>query len=152
MIIVGAGEIAEPLPDLIAKYPNDLLVLQLRRRLPAEARTCPEQRRRQRDQLRRRLRDRPDDEGEGWRPAVIIGCYDLDFEKQAFMAFELGLKAVDPVVHVDLRRDRLRSTTSPHATAAFNSLDNGVDAVYPYLGGAHRAGRASWPTRTTSSR
>ena len=29
-------------------------------------------------------------------PWSIIGCCDLGFEKQAYMAFDLGLKAVDP--------------------------------------------------------
>ena len=40
VIIVGASEIAEPLPDLISRVPRRVLVLQLRRRLPARTRAC----------------------------------------------------------------------------------------------------------------
>ena len=40
-----------------------------------------------------------------------------------------------------------------NATAALQTaLDNGVDAVYPYLGGALEAGRASGERRPASSR
>ena len=38
ILMVGASEIAEPLPDLTAQYPRHLLVLQLRRRIPGVAR------------------------------------------------------------------------------------------------------------------
>ena len=56
------------------------------------------------------------------------------------MAFELGLKAVDPAYEWTYVGDRLASTTSPRPREAFNNLDaKGVGAVYPYLGGAHEA-------------
>lgn len=32
----------------------------------------------------------------GSKKAAFIGCCDLGFEKEAYMAYEMGLKAVDP--------------------------------------------------------
>ena len=49
------------------QVPRRVLVLQLRRRLPTEPGPVAEHRRRQRDQLHRRLRDGSEAEGEGWR-------------------------------------------------------------------------------------
>ncbi len=76
---------------------------------------------------------------QGVTQAAFIGCCDLDFEREAFQAFELGLTAVD---------DSFTWTYVPTgdfndvaaATEAFNqALADGVGAVYPYLGGAHEA-------------
>ena len=49
------------------QVPRHLLVLQLRRRLPGQPRPGPEPRRRWRDRLHGRLRNRPEAEGEGRR-------------------------------------------------------------------------------------
>jgi basic membrane protein A len=70
---------------------------------------------------------------------AFIGCCDLDFEVEARLAFELGLKAVD---------DSYALTYIPTgdfndvaaATEAFNqALAEGIGAVYPFLGGSHEA-------------
>ena len=58
------------------------------------------------------------------------------------MAFELGLQAVDPaytVTYVPTGDFPFDFDNTANATAALQTaIDNGADAVYPYLGGAHR--------------
>ena len=57
------------------------------------------------------------------------------------MAFELGLKAVDPaytMTYVQTGDFPFDFDNTANATAALQTaIDNGADAVYPYLGGAH---------------
>lgn len=71
--------------------------------------------------------------------AAFLGCCDLDFEKEAFLAFQAGLQAVD---------DSFEATYIPTgdfndvagATEAYNqAVADGVGAVYPFLGGSHEA-------------
>jgi basic membrane protein A len=140
VIIVGASEIAEPLPDLITKYPDIFWYCNCGAGFP----TNPG------------LAQSTDDGGEigytagyatglklkekGGDSSVIIGCCDLGFEKQAYMSFELGLKAVDPAYtmkYVPSGAFPFDFDNTANATAALQTaIDNGVDAVYPYLGGA----------------
>jgi basic membrane protein A len=142
VIIVGASEIAEPLPDLIAKYPKVFWYCNCGAGFPANP------------GLAQSL-DKGSEIGytagyatglklqeKGGNSAVIIGCCDLGFEKQAVMSFELGLKAVDPSftqTYVPSGDFPFDFDNSANATAALQTaIDNGVDAVYPYLGGALR--------------
>jgi basic membrane protein A and related proteins len=140
VIIVGASEIAEPLPDLIKKYPDIFWYCNCGAGFPANP----------------GLAQSTDDGGEigytagyatglklkekGGDSTVIIGCCDLGFEKQAYMSFDLGLKAVDPsytMKYVPSGAFPFDFDNTANATAALQTaLDNGVDAVYPYLGGA----------------
>ena len=140
VIIVGASEIAEPLPDLISKYPDVFWYCNCGAGFPANP----------------GLAQSTDDGGEigytagyatglklkekGGDSTVIIGCCDLGFEKQAYMSFELGLKAVDPAYtmkYVPSGDFPFDFDNTANATAALQTaIDNGVDAVYPYLGGA----------------
>ncbi|HEX2782216.1 MAG TPA: BMP family ABC transporter substrate-binding protein [Ilumatobacteraceae bacterium] len=142
VIIVGASEIAEPLPDLIAKYPDIFWYCNCGAGFPANP----------------GLAQSLDDGGEigytagyatglklkekGGDSVVFIGCCDLGFEKQAYMSFDLGLHAVDPAytdTYVPTGDFPFDFDNTANATAALQTaLDNGVDAVYPYLGGAHR--------------
>jgi basic membrane protein A and related proteins len=142
VIIVGASEIAEPLPDLITKYPDVFWYCNCGAGFPANP----------------GLSQSTDDGSEisyaagyatglklkekGGDSVAIIGCCDLGFEKQAYMSFELGLKAVDPAytqTYVQTGDFPFDFDNTANATAALQTaIDNGVDAVYPYLGGAHR--------------
>jgi basic membrane protein A and related proteins len=142
VIIVGASGIAEPLPDLISKYPDIFWYCNCGAGFPANP----------------GLSQSLDDGSEisyaagyatglklkekGGDSVVIIGCCDLGFEKQAYMAFELGLKAVDPAytqTYVQTGDFPFDFDNTANATAALQTaIDNGADAVYPYLGGAHR--------------
>ena len=140
VIIVGASEIAEPLPDLIAKYPQIFWYCNCGASFPANPGLA-------------QSTDHGSEIGytagyatglklkeKGGNSAVIIGCCDLGFEKQAYMSFELGLKAVDPTytqTYVQSGAFPFDFDNTGNATAALQTaLDNGVDAVYPYLGGA----------------
>jgi len=142
VMIVGASEIAEPLPQLITKYPDIFWYCNCGQGFPENP----------------GLAQSTDDGAEisytagyatglklkekGGDSVVFIGCCDLGFEKQAYMAFELGLKAVDPSytnTYVQSGGFPYDFDNTANATAALQTaIDNGADAVYPYLGGAHR--------------
>ena len=142
VIIVGASEIAEPLPQLIDEYPDIFWYCNCGAGFPENP----------------GLAQSTDNGGEisytagyatglklqesGGDSVVFIGCCDLGFEKQAYMAFELGLQAVDPSytnTYVPTGDFPFDFDNTANATAALQTaIDNGADAVYPYLGGAHR--------------
>ena len=142
VIIVGASEIAEPLPQLIQQYPDIYWYCNCGAGFPEDP----------------GLAQSTDNGAEigytagyatglklqekGGDSAVFIGCCDLGFEKQSLMAFEAGLKAVDPsftVTYVPTGDFPFDFDNTANATAALQTaIDNGADAVYPYLGGAHR--------------
>jgi basic membrane protein A and related proteins len=142
VIIVGASEIAEPLPALIDQYPDIFWYCNC----GAGFKPNPG------------LAQSTDDGGEigftagyatglklqesGGDSVVFIGCCDLDFEKQAYLSFELGLQTIDPaftMTYVPTGDFPYDFDNSANATAALQTaVDNGADAVYPYLGGAHR--------------
>ena len=142
VIIVGASEIAEPLPQLIAEYPDIFWYCNCGAGFPEDP----------------GLAQSTDNGGEigltagyatglklqetGGDSAVFIGCCDLGFEKQSFLAFELGLQTVDPaftVTYVPTGDFPFDFDNTANATAALQTaIDEGADAVYPYLGGAHR--------------
>ena len=142
VIIVGASEIAEPLPGLITKYPDIFWYCNCGAGFPANP------------GLAQSL-DRGSEIGytagyatglklkeKGGDSVVIIGCCNLGFEKQAVASFDLGLKAVDPAytqTYVPSGDFPFDFDNTANATAALQTaIDNGVDAVYPYLGGALR--------------
>jgi basic membrane protein A len=142
VIIVGASEIAEPLPQLIDQYPDIFWYCNCGAGFPENP----------------GLAQSTDNGGEisytagyatglllqerGGDSNVFIGCCELGFEKQAYMAFELGLQAVDPAftnTYVPTGDFPFDFDNTANATAALQTaIDNGADAVYPYLGGAHR--------------
>jgi basic membrane protein A len=142
VIIVGASEIAEPLPQLIQEYPDIFWYCNCGAGFPEDP----------------GLAQSTDNGGEisytagyatglklqqaGGDSVVFIGCCELGFEKQAYMAFELGLQAVDPsytLTYVPTGDFPFDFDNTANATAALQTaIDEGSDAVYPYLGGAHR--------------
>lgn len=142
VIIVGASEIAEPLPDLIAEYPDIFWYCNCGAGFPENP------------GLAQSLDDGSEinytagfatglllQEGDG-DSVVFLGCCDLGFEKESFMAFELGLKAVDPaftVTYVPTGDFPFDFDNTANATAALETaIADGADAVYAFLGGAHR--------------
>ncbi|MCH2443762.1 MAG: BMP family ABC transporter substrate-binding protein, partial [Acidimicrobiales bacterium] len=141
IIVVGASEIAEPLPDLTEKYPDIFWYCNCGagfETLPGLAQTTDDS-----SEISYSagyasgllLQDRGDSS------AAFIGCCDLGFEKEAFLAFEMGLQAVDPsftVTYVPTGAYPYDFDNVPNATEAFNNaVATGVGVVYPYLGGAH---------------
>lgn len=142
VIIVGASEIAEPLTDLVDQYPDIFWYCNCGAGFPENP----------------GLAQSLDDGSEinytagyatglllqesGGESVVFLGCCDIGFEKESFMAYELGLQAVDPaftVTYVPTGDFPFDFDNVANATEAFNTaVADGVDAVYPFLGGAHR--------------
>jgi basic membrane protein A len=138
---VGASEIADPLTDLIAQYPDIFWYCNCGAGYPENPGLAQSQ----------------DDSSEisytaGYATGLLlqeagddnvafIGCCDLNFEKEAYLAFDLGLKAVDPsflFTYIPTGAFPFDFDNTAGATEALNgAITNGADAVYPYLGGAH---------------
>jgi basic membrane protein A len=141
IMVVGASEIAEPMPDLAKKYADIFWYCNCGAGFPEAP-----------DYLQSTdngagiaytagvatgilLRDSDGD------AVTMIGCCDLGFEKQHYLSFQEGLASVDPA----LKFTYVQSGDFPfdfdnvqNATAAFETaVAEGADAIYPYLGGAH---------------
>jgi basic membrane protein A and related proteins len=139
MIAVGAGEIADPLKDLTAKYSKIVWYCNCGAGYPAQP----------------NLIQQGDDGNEigydagvatgllmkakGVTKAAMIGNNNLNFEKQAFMAFQLGLKSIDATYAWTYVATGSFNDVAA-ATEAYNNLKaQGVGAIWPYLGGSHEA-------------
>jgi basic membrane protein A len=139
-VMVGAGEISDPLNSLIPKYPNLLWYC-----------NCGAG---YQDQTKLLIQSNDDSseisysagyatgllmKAAGQTKAAFIGNNNFNFEQEAFQAFELGLHAVDPSFEWTYVGTGSFDDVAA-ATEAFNNLyAQGVRAVYPYLGGAHEA-------------
>ncbi len=141
IIAVGAGEIADPLPDLLERYPDIFWYCNCGTGYPRTP----------------GLALSTDDGSDiqyvagvatglllqetGGETVSMIGCCDLGFEIETELAFRLGLQSVDPafeIVYTPTGNFPFDFDNVAGATEAFNvAVDAGADAVYPYLGGAH---------------
>ena len=141
VLAVGASEIAEPLADLTEQYPEIFWYCNCGAGYP----------------LIPGLAQAQDDSSQisysaGYATGILmrdsggdsvhfIGCCDLNFEQEAYMAFEMGLQAVDSsftMTYVPTGNFPFDFDNISGATEAFNNaVAQGADAVYPYLGGAH---------------
>lgn len=139
IIAVGASEIADPLKDMVTKYKDIFWYCNCGAGYPADPNLAQSQ----------------DDSSEisytagyatgllmkakGTKKAAFLGCCDLNFEQEAFKAFQLGLKAVDSTFEWQYVATGDFNDTAK-ATEAFNNVvSQGVGAVYPFLGGSHEA-------------
>ncbi len=141
ILIVGASEIAEPMPDLAEQYsdifwycncgagfPESEFYLQSQDNGAGIAYTAGVA-------TGNALVD------SGGDSVTMIGCCDLGFEIQHRLAFELGLKSVDPALtftyvpsgDFPFDFDNIQNASAAYETA----VAEGADAIYPYLGGAH---------------
>ena len=141
IIAVGAGEIADPLPDLVERYPDVFWYCNCGTGFP------------QTPGVALSTNDGAEIEyvvgvaaglilqESGGDTAYMIGCCELGFEVETELAMRLGMKAVDPsydVVYTPTGNFPFDFDNVAGATEAFNvALDAGMDLVYPYLGGAH---------------
>ena len=140
VVMVGAGEISDPLNELIPKYPELLWYCNCAAGYQDET---------------GQLIQSNDDNSEisytagyatgllmkdaGQTKAAFIGNNNFDFEQEAFRAFEMGLHAVDPNIEWTYVATGSFNDVAA-ATEAFNNVyAEGARAVYPYLGGAHEA-------------
>ena len=141
VIAIGAGEIAEPLAELTAEFPEIFWYCNCGAGYPTQPGLAQSQ-----DDSSQisysagyatgmLLRD------SGGDSVHFIGCCDLGFEKEAYLAFEMGLQAVDSsftMTYVPTGNFPFDFDNISGATEAFNNaVAQGADAVNPYLGGAH---------------
>jgi len=141
ILIVGASEIAEPMPDLAAEFSDIYWYCNCGAGFPAS------------DDYSQTvdngagiaytagvatgivLRDT------GGTGITMIGCCDLGFEIQHYLSFQLGLADVDPALtftYVQSGDFPFDFDNVQNATAAYeNAVSEGDTAIYPYLGGAH---------------
>ena len=141
IVAVGSGELSDAVPDMIAKYPDLIWYCNCGAGYP---------------QTEGLITSRDDGaqieyaagyatglllKERGGDTAYMIGCCDLGFEVETELAFRLGLRDVDPsydVIYTPTGNFPFDFDNVAGATEAFNvALDAGMDAVYPYLGGAH---------------
>ena len=77
----------------------------------------------------------------GGDSVAFIGCCDLNFEVESFMAFQYGLSLVDEsftATYIPTGNFPFDFDNTAGATEAYNNaVAGGADAVYPFLGGAH---------------
>lgn len=143
ILMVGASEIAEPLPDLTERYPEifwycncgagfpDLpgLVQSVDWGAPIHYTAGVA--------MAGVLR------AQGGDKAVFLGCCDINFEREAYQATVLGLQSVDPgftMEYVGTGDFQFDFDNSANATAALtNATSNGATLAYAYLGGALEA-------------
>lgn len=141
ILIVGASEIAEPMPDLAEQYsdifwycncgagfPPSEFYLQSQDNGAGIAYTAGAA-------TGIVLRDT------GGDSVTMIGCCDLPFEVEHRLAFVEGLAAIDPsfvFTYVPSGDFDFDFDNVQNASAAYeNAVAEGADAIYPYLGGAH---------------
>jgi basic membrane protein A and related proteins len=141
ILVVGASEIAEPMPDLAKKYADLFWYCNC----GAGFAEAPDY-----------LQSTDNGAGIAYTAGVatgillrdgggdaitMIGCCDLGFEIQHYESFKLGLAAVDPALkftYVPSGDFQFDFDNVQNATAAYeNAVSEGADAIYPYLGGAH---------------
>ena len=140
VILVGASEIAEPLPDLTEQYPDIFWYCNCGAGFPeipglAQATdwgapihyTAGVA-------MGAALADH------GGDTAVFLGCCDLNFEQEAYNATVAGLQSVDPsytMEYVATGGFPFDFDNSANATAALtNAIAEGATLAYAYLGGA----------------
>ena len=140
ILMVGASEIAEPLPDLTEQYPDIFWYCNCGagfQELPGLAQAT--------------------DWGaaihytagvamgailqeQGSTSSVFLGCCDINFEKEAYDATVYGLQSVDPsftMEYVGTGDFPFDFDNAANATAALtNAQANGATLAYAYLGGA----------------
>jgi len=141
ILIVGASEIAEPMPDLAEQYsdifwycncgagfPESEFYLQSQDNGAGIAYTAGVA-------TGIALRD------SGGDSVAFLGCCDLGFEIQHYLAYDFGLKSVDEsftFTYVPTGDFPFDFDNIQNASAAYeNAAAEGADAIYPYLGGAH---------------
>jgi len=144
-IAVGAGELSDPLPAIAEEY-SDIFwycncgsALQGDQPYIAQARDDSSQISYTAGYATGLLLADSDRNPDGLTNVAFLGCCDLSFEKEAYLAFQLGLEAVNP----DFTMTYIPTgdfNDVAGATEAYNqAVANGAGAVYPFLGGSHEA-------------
>ena len=141
IIAVGAGEIADPLADLVEQYPEVFWYCNCGAGYQPPEGLAVSQDNGPAIQFMAGAATGLVLQETGGDTVTMIGCCDLDFEIETRLAFEAGLQEIDPsytLTYVPTGNFPFDFDNSAGAVEAFNAaLDEGTGAVYPYLGGAH---------------
>lgn len=139
MIAVGAGEIADPLKDLTAKYSKVVWYCNCGAGYPAQPNLIQSGDDGSEDGYDAGVATGLVMKAKGVTKAAMIGNNNLNFEIEAFKSFELGLHSVDPTFTWTYVATNSFNDVAA-ATEAYNNLKaQGVGAIWPYLGGSHEA-------------
>jgi basic membrane protein A len=144
VIAVGAGELSDPLPALSEEFADIFWYCNCGAGLAdapgvAQARDDSSQISYTAGYATGSLLQDSERNPSGSTSVAFLGCCDLDFEREAFLAFEAGLQAVDESFTVAYIPTGDFNDVAG-ATEAYNqALADGVGAVYPFLGGSQEA-------------
>jgi basic membrane protein A len=137
VIVVGASQIADPMPDLAREYRDIFWYCNCGAGFP------------QSELYAQSIDDASEIsytagyatglllQAAGGTKATFLGCCDLSFETENVLAFEAGLQAVDPSFTVDYVPTGDFDDVAAATEAFNNARSGGTGAVYPFLGGAH---------------
>lgn len=137
MIIVGASEIAEPMPELAEQYSDIYWYCNCgagytESEFYAQSQDDGSEINYTAGYATGLLLQESGDTG-----VTFLGCCNLPFETESLLAFEAGLQAVDESYTIDYVPTGDFNDVAA-ATEAFNqALAGGTGAIYPFLGGAH---------------
>lgn len=141
ILAVGSSALAEELPTIVAEYPDIFWYCNCGSGYPATEGLLVSHDRGAELWLSGGYAAGLLLQEKGGDSAVFIGCCDLSFEKESFLAFVEGLMQVDPsftATYVPTGNFPYDFNNTAGATEAFNAaLASGADAVVPFLGGAH---------------
>jgi basic membrane protein A len=137
VIVVAAGELAEPMADLAEQYSDIFWYCNCGAGFPES------------ELYAQSLDDSSEIsytagyatglllQAGGGAKATFLGCCDQSFETEALLAFEAGLQAVDGTFTVDYVPIGDFNDVAAATEAFNNALSSGTNAIYPFLGGAH---------------
>jgi basic membrane protein A len=140
IIAVGAGEIAEPLPDVAAEFSDIFWYCNCGAGQPEN----PDYAQSQDDGSEINFTAGyatgllMQERGDGTR-TTFIGGEGFDFEVESSMAFEAGLQEVDPSYTLDVVNTGSFNDVPAATESANTAVNGGSVALYPFLGGAHEA-------------
>ncbi|WKZ82749.1 MAG: BMP family ABC transporter substrate-binding protein [Acidimicrobiia bacterium] len=141
IIAVGSGALAEGLPEVVADFPEVFWYCNCGSGYPATEGMLISHDRGAELWLSGGYAAGLLLQERGGTEAVFIGCCDLDFEKESFAAFELGLSLVDEsytAVYVATGAFPYDFNNTAAATEAYqNAKAEGAMVIVPFLGGAH---------------
>ncbi|MDE0067003.1 MAG: hypothetical protein OXN44_09035 [Acidimicrobiaceae bacterium] len=143
ILMVGASEIAEPLPDLTERYPEIFWYCNCGASIPDLPGLVQSVDWGAAIHYTAGVAMGGILQAQGADKAVFLGCCDINFEREAYLSTVLGLESVDPsftMEYVSTGDYQFDFDNSANATAALtNAIANGATLAYAYLGGALEA-------------
>lgn len=140
IVAVGASEIAEPLPDISAEFPDIFWYCNCGAGTPEDPNFAQSQDDASEINFTAGYATGllMQESGDG-TSATFVGNQGFDFEVESSSAFLMGLQEVDPSYTLDIVNTGSFDDVSAASEATSTALDGGTAAIYPFLGGAHEA-------------